>query len=313
MSKIHRASLQNCALEAKRIKSVLSCASSASLFSKVAAIEACKNNPYQPSLIWHPTIFDCMMQLDLRETVSQEIFLTGAFEADVLWLLSTILSEGASVIDAGSHIGFFSLAMGILVGSTGRIDAFEPTLATRNHLETNIRNANLKNVYVHGMALWSHPTVLSMLDWGHSMSAYNGIASPRVNDPSKLPNLQTFKIAATSIDAFANELTIYPNLIKIDVQGSEFRVVQGMTKTLSSYRPSIILEVGDFAETSKHTDVRKSKETIDLILQYEYLSFEIKNFSLIPLSTFSDNMEYSNLFLVGKERVQEFASIIVST
>ncbi len=280
-------------------------ASEASLFSKVEAIEACKRNPYQPALVWHPSIFGSMMQLDLRERVAQEIFMTGAFEPDLLWFLSCVIDEGTAVIDGGAHIGFFSLALAQLVGASGRVDAFEPVARTRSHLETNIRNANLSNIFVHGFALWSESAVVEINDWGHEFSAYNGAAAPRIGPETILPEPSVVPTPAVSIDGFVQSLGRSPSLIKLDVESAEYQVISGMRETLANVRPVVILEVGDFPDSRNETELRSSYDTLMILKDLSYTIFEIKNCRLTEHEVSEHVYDYGNLAAIPDEKVND--------
>ncbi len=301
MNEGNRARLRSAAATAAATDDLLGRASAASLFSKVSAIEACKANPFQPSLVWHPTIFGSMMQLDLRETVAQQIYLTGGFEPDLLWLFTCLVDEGMSVIDGGAHIGFFSLALGQLVGPGGRVDAFEPMPSTKLHLDTNIRNAGLKNVFTHTLALWNESSVVPFRDLGHALSAYNSITAPRLPAHVKVPEGSMHQLPATSLDSFVEHSAIKPALVKLDVESAEYQVITGMKKVLAKYQPIVVLEIGDF----ENTKAVSSYQTMQLLADASYCLYFIANCRLTPLQLESRRYDFGNILAVPIGRTEE--------
>jgi len=293
--------LREGAVTSANISSLIGRASAASLFSKMAAIEACKLNPYQPYLVWHPTIFGSMMQLDLREVVSQQIFLTGAFEPDVVWFLTCVVDSGASVIDAGAHIGFFSLALGKLVGPNGRVDSFEPTPATKLVLDTNIRNSAMTNIMAHGVALWKDPGIVRIHDFGPAYSAYNSVTAPRLPAEVQPVSTSVLTVPAVSIDSFVDSSKILPTVVKLDVESSEYEVIAGMRNTLATHKPIIAIEIGDF----EGSNTVSSYELTSLLLDSNYNLYSINNCRLSPFAHEERTYDYANLIAVHCDRAEE--------
>lgn len=297
--------LRALAAEAARVTALAASASSVGLFNKFAAIEACRANPYQPFLVWHPTALGSLMQLDLRERVAQEIFLFGAFEPDLLWFFACVVEPGWTFFDCGAHIGFFSLAAGMLVGPDGRVDAFEPVASTKMHLDTNIRNAKLTNVFTHPIALWSAPTTIQLQDFGHALSAYNSVASPRLAPGTPLPKATSLQVPATSLDAFVASSKRMPNVVKIDVESAEDHVVQGMKRILQEARPIVTIEVGDF-EHAANDDVAPSRVPLERLEEAKYELFELEACRLVPHKIrASEPYGYGNIVAIPKERADD--------
>jgi FkbM family methyltransferase len=293
--------LHTAAEKALEFSELINKTAAASLFNKVAVIEACKNNPYQPSLVWHPSIFGSMMQIDLRETIAQQIYLTGAFEPDILWLMTCLVEPGMSVIDAGAHIGFFTLALGQLVGPNGRVDAFEPTPSTKIHLDTNVRNAGFTHVFTHSLAIWSEPTELQLHDLGSEFSAYNGVSAPRLPPDVKVPEANLRSVSATSIDHFVAGGDRLPSLIKLDVECAEFFAISGMRETIATAKPMIIVEIGDFPGG----DMPSTYNTLELLGKLGYELYSIGRLELKRQVVSDRTYDYGNILAVHRDRLSE--------
>jgi FkbM family methyltransferase len=297
--------LRELAANAARASVVAQEASSLSLFSKFAAIEACRANPYQPFLVWHPTTFGSLMQLDLRERVSQDIFMFGAFEPELLWFMACILQCGETFFDCGAHIGFFSLAAGLLVGPKGQVDAFEPIAATKAHLDTNVRNAKLDNIRTHPLAVWSRPETIQIFDFGPVYSAFNSVGSPRLPLGDKSPEGRVVRVPATSLDAFVDASGRIPSFVKIDVESSEDQVLQGMTKILTEARPTLVLEVGDF-DHAEYENIAPTQVLLQRLVAADYALLDLRSRQITPHDVkTSEKYGYANIAAVPIERLDE--------
>ena len=270
MNEILRDTIRDMAVRSAQVSGVVNQASELSLFAKTNAIEACKNNPYQPAIVWHPTGYGSYMQLDLRERVAQEIFLTGGFEPDILWFFSCIVDPGMIALDGGAHIGFFTLALAHLVGPSGHVDAFEPIASTKAHLDTNVTSSGMKHIHTHPLALWSRSEVITLNDWGHAFSAFNGIAPARVAPGTNLPQANRLSVPATSIDAFVKSTSRAPDVVKIDVESAESAVIDGMSELLATKRPVLVLEVGDFDAVADQSGAGSTRATLEKLIAHNY-------------------------------------------
>ena len=51
------------------------------------------------------------------------------------------------------------------------------------------------------------------------------------------------KLKQLSLDSFIKETSIFPEIVKIDVEGSEFNVLDGSKSLLTNHRPKIIISL----------------------------------------------------------------------
>src|SRR5262252_1501753 len=73
--------------------------------------------------------------IDLSDHTIGLNILRGHYEQDEIDFVRALLKPGDSVIDAGGHIGFFTMQMASAVGPDGRVYAFEPYDANADMLE----------------------------------------------------------------------------------------------------------------------------------------------------------------------------------
>jgi hypothetical protein len=76
--------------------------------------------------------------LDLDEGIDFSIFLLGSFEPDAVRCFEKRIKPGDVVLDIGANIGAHTLRLARLVGSSGRVLAFEPTIYAYAKLRSNL-------------------------------------------------------------------------------------------------------------------------------------------------------------------------------
>jgi FkbM family methyltransferase len=175
--------------------------------------------------------------------------------AELINYARRLLSQRGHIVfyDIGANIGTHSLAMAKAFGDRCLIRAFEPQEEIYRMLCGTIALNNIHNVHCHNMALaeaMGPDIVIQLPDY----AAANNFGGLELMPPVKSDNDTMVKsahhqaIPVATIDHFAEEV----NLIKIDVEGMEDRVLRGAVNTIAKFRPVI------FVEASK-TDIEAVK------------------------------------------------------
>jgi FkbM family methyltransferase len=150
-------------------------------------------------------------------------------EADVLrgWL-----RPGMTMIDVGAHVGYFSVLAAHCVGPRGRVIAVEPDPLNYALLVRNLRARNLRNVATINAAAWDVASPLVLVRSADN-SGDHRVRSER--DP-KLPT-----VAGLTLDDLI-PASWHVDVVKVDTQGTDHRVVLGMTNTLARCRSCLVVE-----------------------------------------------------------------------
>ncbi|MGB9734496.1 MAG: FkbM family methyltransferase [Conexivisphaera sp.] len=131
------------------------------------------------------------------------------------------IEEGDAVVDAGANIGCFSLSASRLVGKGGIVVAVEPEPHNAEILRRNIRLNEANNVLVVEKALWSSPGVaLRISDEGAGSSIGSGGS----------------EVVATTLDEISREMGIRPEVLKMDIEGSEGAALSAAGGALENLR-----------------------------------------------------------------------------
>lgn len=182
----------------------------------------------QSTIIVETSVGKLRWQID--ELTSQE-FLRGTYEPYMQAAFIKYVLPGNTVFDIGAHAGFHSVFCALLVGTKGRVFAFEPNPISRRSLEGQIRmNRTLR--------LDAVPYALSDTVGLADFDATQGTQS-RITPSGKS------KIEVKTLDSLVPFELPIPDVIKIDVEGEEEKVLRGSQKTLSEFRPTILCDYND--------------------------------------------------------------------
>jgi FkbM family methyltransferase len=158
--------------------------------------------------------------------------------------------EGDTVIDIGAHIGRYTITSSKQVGNTGKVVAIEADPDNFVLLKRNIALNNLKNVLPLNYAVFSTRTRMKLYEQSAS-AKYNSIMLTRA---AKTKNY--VEVNADTLDSILKQNGINQvNWIKIDVEGAEFEVLKGSTKTLSTENISLLIEIHNIEDPSHYDNI----------------------------------------------------------
>lgn len=188
-------------------------------------------------------------------------YVTGQNERPVQTALGELLEPGAVFFDVGANVGFLTLIGARMVGPTGYVVAFEPELDNLRVLTGNIRRNDATNVVVSTRAASSSTGLgelqLAGFSGGHSLAT----AADGGDGRAQLVETVTIdEVAASS--GFGP-----PDVVKIDVEGAEAQVLEGMREVLSTRGPTLLIEV-DGPNRSEHD--RRHRAIVELLSSVGY-------------------------------------------
>jgi len=181
--------------------------------------------------------------LDTRDqSLFPHIALDGEWESWVTDVLVKNLRPGMTVVDAGANVGYFTLIACNAVGREGRVFAFEPDPETYEMLFRSVEMNGFRQIcQCHRMALSSSRGKARFYrfsqHFGGNSLWHRGGATTEFGD-----KVSEVEVDTIPFDEFAESAGIRGriDLIKIDTEGSEAHVLQGMQKTLAA-NPNIVL------------------------------------------------------------------------
>lgn len=167
-------------------------------------------------------------------------FVRGTYEPPMQQVVVGCLSPGDTFYDVGANIGFFSLLAARRVGEQGRVYAFEPVPENANAIARSARLNNFDTIEVFSKAVGAANGRCELMLAHHIGGAV--LASAGV-PPDMRGHVE---VSVTTLDDVIAERPLRPpSLVKIDVEGAEIDVLNGMQATLRKHRPAVVYEVDD--------------------------------------------------------------------
>ncbi len=177
-----------------------------------------------------------VLNVDISDYIGHTVFF--GLNTD-LHKLFNLCRPNSIVFDIGVNIGWTAMNMSKIC-SCGQVYGFEPDtinfIACSKNLELNpdIRNLVLSNV-----ALGDQDAMIKMV-----VSEPTNLGGNRVEESSV--NAGDAEVVMTTLDAFFSSRSLSRlDLVKIDTEGYELRILQGGFTTLSNLHPVLFVEVND--------------------------------------------------------------------
>ncbi|XRH76233.1 MAG: FkbM family methyltransferase [Candidatus Methanosuratincola verstraetei] len=139
--------------------------------------------------------------------------------------------KGEVFLDVGAHIGKYVIKIAKLIGPSGKVIAIEADPINFKLLKRNVEINNLSNVYAFNIIAWNNESKLRF---------YKGDSSGH----GSIKGCQKFgyyTLEAKPLDHILGGTNV--NWVKIDVEGAEYEVLEGLSQTLENSRPKLIVEI----------------------------------------------------------------------
>jgi len=172
----------------------------------------------------------------------------GRNEASVQEALRRVLKPADVFYDIGANVGFFTVIGARLSGPRGRVLAFEPVPENVQIIRRNLTLNQLSTVDVHEVAVARTSGTAELL-----LADYAGGAALASAPPP--PDVRGSMLVRTvAVDDLVEDGSPPPDVVKIDVEGAEIEVFEGLARTLERYNPVILYEVdaGDAPSFAAH-------------------------------------------------------------
>lgn len=206
------------------------------------------------------------------------IYYLGVFEPASISILERCVDAGDTVVDVGANIGFYTLESSCLVGPAGRVIAIEAVPEHVQAVRANLALNGIGNVTLLEIAVGDHES--------------EGILTRRSGDNLgmfTLGNVGGTEARPVRIDALDKILKEQHvdrvDFIKMDIEGSEFRALQGAANTIEDKRPTLLVEINEQALRGCGSS---SAEVIGLFRTFGYCGWEITRFGLRALGALGD-------------------------
>ncbi len=160
--------------------------------------------------------------------------INGIHEKLVTNLIKKEIHSGDVVLDIGAHIGYYTLQFANLVGSTGKVYAFEPEPKNFELLKKNVQINKHDNVVLIQKIVSDKDGIVEFF-----ISKFDSIGNKlfKSNEAGS-----SIKIESTTLDEYFKDLKKKIDFIKMDIQGGEGKATLGMKNLLKENKNLKIIQ-----------------------------------------------------------------------
>jgi len=196
--------------------------------------------------------------------ISSELMMFKTHEPLTTKLLSKELKKGMICLDIGGNIGYYTLLESNIVGESGKVIAIEPSPPNFQHLKKNLEIQDAENVDAYNFAAGDVDGNVNFLVYQES----NGSFTIPDGETTDLPG-ELIKVPAKRMDTFLDELKInHVDFVRMDVEGYESHIIQGMKNTIKKSKPMFQIEV--------HTPLLGKEGTKKFLKEFQDYGYETK-------------------------------------
>lgn len=231
--------------------------------------------------------------------ISQSVAQTGQWEEGVAKALERHLLPNDVFLDIGAHIGYFSTLAARLCKQVIAIEA-DPTIA--EILKENLHRNSSFHTQLIGKYDENHPVVISLAVSDFNGDAYLTTDEKDSNNPgASYLGDSGVKIGARRLEDMVVDRFGWPDVVKIDVEGLEYRILNDSPNVLDNARVIIF-------EASPAQYARYDSNIENLIELLEWNEFHITDTEGNPARKITQQLEdwqYTN-FVAVKSPIAEW-------
>lgn len=174
--------------------------------------------------------------------IGRYILMEGSYELDIYAAAEKALGKGGFFLDIGANFGYFFIMVSKLPGV--HVISFEPSERELSRLNYNIAINKSNNITVFPFCLGNEDAGMQL----HLTDNTNPGMNSLVN---QFPGTQTQQVLCFKLSSIlTTEIIKRVKFIKIDVEGFEYNVLEGMGNLLDVFDGTIVLEITYFFEAT---------------------------------------------------------------
>ena len=230
-----------------------------------------------------PVVMKWMNDLCLRiypkNEVFRSIFVRGIYDPNLIVAINSLLPFKGVFLDVGSNMGYCSLLMSKIVGEDGRVFAIEPSERDFLRLVDNVNLNRLSNVNVYRFAVSDKIGKVKISIASEERSALNTLGTEFSN--KGIEKVQTEEVDSNTLDAFVEKEELDRiDVIKMDIEGSELKALNGARNTIERYRPSLIVGINKNSLQANNASLEEVEKTLRKLRYKMYCLTEDPFFAL---------------------------------
>lgn len=230
---------------------------------------------------------------DLREYIQRNIYYLGYYEIRETRLFRKLLRPGDVFVDIGANMGWFTVLAGRQIGDNGHVFSFEPAKEIWRQLCRSVEINALNNVTLERIALSDKNGTARLT----GILAENAGRGSIMGTESGIDLTNGEEVLVQSFDEYWGDIQHKKvRLVKIDVEGAEWKVLNGMKIFLGQkICDYLMIEISD--ERLRKSGMR-AENALNLLRECGYKLFEIGMFRLTPIKN-DQEINFANVLAVA--------------
>lgn len=227
----------------------------------------------------------------------------GVVEQEESRILSILIREGFEVFDIGANYGWYTTLFAQAVGQSGRVHSFEPVTPTFSELARNIQLNKLENVVLNQLALSDYNGEAEIY-----LPVKSGSEDAALIIDSALQH-ETYSCRVQTLDTYIEQHQLsHIDLIKMDIEGGEFKALKGFEQYLQQHqaKPMLMLEATEVLALQFGNSVI---DVFRFLQQVQYQLFQLAAEELVELDNAAE-LTAQNIFCLQPEHIKRYGPFL---
>jgi FkbM family methyltransferase len=208
-------------------------------------------------------------ELDLTEVIDSAIYFNQSREPDTTKALKLLCKPGMIVIDIGANVGSHTLPLANSVGDKGKVYAIEPVPWALDKLRKNL-----------ALNHFSDENAEFSLRASFKTTSENPVNENGGLSESWWSACEKVSVKVDTLDNFIVKENIpHVDVIKLDVDGFEVKVLKGAERILQSFKPIILMELAPSWLKEKGDSI---EELLSYLIKCGYKFYDETTFLEVP-------------------------------
>lgn len=234
------------------------------------------------------------MVLNINDRIQRRMFVKKSHEPETEIHLKKFLKNSKCFLDIGANVGYFTL-MAKAINPDIAVYSFEPNPNNIKKIEENIKLNNFQNIELSSSCVSDAAGTVSF-----SVPPINESGWGRItNDHLPLDNFTHITTNAITLDQLMSENYFKnntPDLVKIDVEGNEYKILKGAKEFLTKNSAILCIELN---EPCLKDCGSSSQEIIQYLKNFGYKCYAIQNDDkIIEAHENEPHYKYLNYFFI---------------
>ena len=199
--------------------------------------------------------------------ISRNLMYAGVWEPHMVNVFKKYIKEDMKVMDIGANIGSHTLVLSKLVGSRGKVYAFEPCKINHDILFMNCFINKCSNVDIYKLGCGDKKKKMFIESrWNETKKEDNYGCIVLQSDQNNKSDEQIEIVPVDTLD-------LQVDFIKIDAETMEDKVLTGLKNTIEKCRPYMIVEI--------HRD--ELDRVVPILEKYNYILEQIDSIDFLAI------------------------------